>query len=59
MKKTTDLINPEKGLGLDNAIIHSIASCGNTIKAVCNMSVYFKTEQFYFSVEEHRMYLST
>ncbi|XP_028395260.1 actin-related protein 8-like [Dendronephthya gigantea] len=29
MKKTTDSINPEKGLGLDNAIIHSIASCGS------------------------------
>ena len=28
MKKTADPINPEKGLGLDNAIIHSISCCG-------------------------------
>ena len=26
-KKSTELINPEKGLGLDNAIIHSINCC--------------------------------
>ena len=28
MKKSADPINPEKGLGLDNAIIHSINCCG-------------------------------
>ena len=28
MKKTSDPINPEKGLGLDNAIIHSINCSG-------------------------------
>ena len=26
--KSTELVNPEKGLGLDNAIIHSIGYCG-------------------------------
>jgi hypothetical protein len=31
MKKTADPINPEKGLGLDNAVIYSINYCGKKL----------------------------